>query len=196
MPSRCCSFPFFRSAGSLPDIQRIATLREYVGEHRKQYRGVVMATVQELKRIQQGPRNQQERVWWDRFAPEKLQQWRYVCDPLADECIQAIGRAQPSGMLQQVEALALAGNPACHQFISHCHMVPGWVDFEAMESGRRVFARYAPLQAIVLLCSSLVEGYTIEKAVKVLVQTGRLQKDVSRRIFETGQMLHNIAAPD
>ncbi|UWN47991.1 Latex clearing protein [Alcanivorax sp. ALC70] len=26
--------------------------------------------------------------------------------------------------------------------------------------------------------------------------TGRLQKDVSRRIYETGQMLHNIAAPE
>ncbi|HET8706743.1 MAG TPA: oxygenase MpaB family protein, partial [Pseudomonadales bacterium] len=47
-----------------------------------------------------------------------------------------------------------------------------------------------------LLCSSLPEGYAFNKASQVLIQTGRLQKDVSRRIYETGQMLHNIAGPD
>ena len=39
-------------------------------------------------------------------------------------------------------------------------------------------------------------GYAHNKPSQVLVATGRLQKDVSRRIYETGQMLHNIIGDD
>src|SRR5690606_15536664 len=80
--------------------------------------------------------------------------------------------------------------------VDHCNRVPGWVDFDDLDCGRRVFLRYGPLQGLVLLCSSLVEGYSYNKPAQVLVSTGRLQKDVTKRIYETGQLLHNMVGAD
>ena len=155
-----------------------------------------MATHHEKNRIDQGPRTPQERIWWDRYSHENLQQWRQKGDPLADRCIEQIGRGKPSGMLDEVEKRAQTEGGVFQDFLDHCYRVPRWVNFQGMELGRRTYQRYGPLQGLVLLCSSLVEGYAHNKPSQVLVATGRLQKDVSRRIYETGQMLHNIAAPD
>lgn len=155
-----------------------------------------MATKEELKRLRQGPKTPQERIWWDKYSHEKLQAWRYVCDEEADACVRAILRGRPTNMLEEVERRAKTEGGVFKAFLDQCFTVPKWVDFELMEHGRRVYCRFAPLQGLVLLCSSLVEGYAFQKAVQVLVQTGRLEKDVSRRIFETGQMLHNIAGPE
>ncbi len=155
-----------------------------------------MATPEELQRMEAGPQTPQEHIWWDKFSHDKLQAWRHVCDELADACAQQIARSKPSGLLEEVERRARSEGGVFKEFMEHAYDVPAWVDFDEMEKGRRVYVRFAPLQGLVLLCSSLVEGYAFNKAVQVLVRTGRLQKDVSRRIFETGQMLHNIAGPD
>ena len=99
-------------------------------------------------------------------------------------------------MLDEVESRARSEGGVFKTFMQHCYDVPGWVDFATLEEGRRVFLRYAPLQGLVLLCSSLVEGYTLNKPAQVLVATGRLQKDVTKRIYETGQLLHNMVGKD
>lgn len=155
-----------------------------------------MATNEELRRMRRGPVTALERIWWDKYSHEKLQTWRFVCDEKADACIREIMRKRPTNMLEEVERRAKSEGGVFQAFLDHAYSVPNWVDFDLMEKGRRVYCRFAPLQGLVLLCSSLVEGYAFNKAVQVLVQTGRLEKDVSRRIFETGQMLHNIAGPD
>lgn len=159
-----------------------------------------MATLTELGRLQRGPQSPRERVWFDRYSHANLDGWRQVQDPLADRCLADMPFQRPSGLLEEVERRADqdAGErgDTCRAFLAHCHDVPGWVDFEAMELGRRMYRRHGALQGLVLMCSSLVEGYAHNKPAQVLVATGRLQKDVSRRIYETGQMLHNIAAPE
>jgi len=151
-----------------------------------------MPTPEELERIKLGPQNPQQRVWWDRYSHARLQQWRQVCDEQADACTALIKRGRPSDMYDQVEARAQAEGGVFQAFFDSCNDVPGWVDFDVLEEGSRVFKRYAPLQGLVLLCSSLVEGYAYNKPSQVLVATGRLQKDVTRRIYETGQLLHNM----
>ena len=50
-----------------------------------------MATPAELARHRAGPRTPTEHIWFDRFAPERLQTWRRVQDPLADRCLVDIG---------------------------------------------------------------------------------------------------------
>jgi hypothetical protein len=151
-----------------------------------------MPTPEEIERIKLGPQTPQQRVWWDRYSHDNLQKWREVCDDAADACTSQIKRGRPSDMLDQVEQRAREEGGVFQAFLDHCHQVPGWVDFDVLEQGSRVFRRYAPLQGLVLLCSSLVEGYAYNKPSQVLVSTGRLQKDVSRRIYETGQLLHNM----
>ena len=151
-----------------------------------------MPTPKELERIKQGPQTPEQRVWWERYSHEHLEQWRQQCDAPADACTALIKRGRPSDMLEEVERRAIEEGGVFQAFIDHCHTVPKWVDFDLLEQGSRVFKRYAPLQALVLLCSSLVEGYAFNKPAQVLVSTGRLQKDVTKRIYETGQLLHNI----
>lgn len=155
-----------------------------------------MATPHELERLYRGPRSPREFIWFDRYRHANLEQWRWVQDPLADRCLAAMPFLRPSGLLDEVERRAAAEGGAYRDFLEHCHQVPGWVDFPAMELGRRMYRRHGALQGLVLMCSSLVEGYAHNKPSQVLVATGRLQRDVSRRIYETGQMLHNIAAPE
>lgn len=154
-----------------------------------------MARPEELDRIARGPRTPQERIWWDKYSHERLDAWRYVCDEPADACAREIARQKPSGLLDEVERRAASEGGVFKAFLDQVWEVPGWVDFEAMEPGRRVLMRHGTLQGLVLLCSSLVEGYAFAKPSQVLVQTGRLQKDVSRRIYETGQFLHNMVGP-
>lgn len=155
-----------------------------------------MPMPEEYDRIKQGPQNPQERIWWNKYSHENLEKWRGVCDQQADDCTALIKRGRPSAMLDEVERRACSEGGVFKTFMSHCNEVPGWVDFDVLEEGRRVFLRYAPLQGLVLLCSSLVEGYTLNKPAQVLVATGRLQKDVTKRIYETGQLLHNMVGKD
>ncbi|MBF5055488.1 hypothetical protein Y5W_00782 [Alcanivorax sp. 521-1] len=155
-----------------------------------------MATPTELARLRAGPATPREQIWFDRYSHARLESWRRVQDPLADRCLADIPFRRPSGLLDEVERRAREEGGVYQDFLDHCFTVPGWVDFETMELGRRMYRRHGALQGLVLMCSSLVEGYAHNKPSQVLVATGRLQKDVSRRIYETGQMLHNIAAPE
>lgn len=158
-----------------------------------------MATPREMERLRHGPQTPAEQIWFDRYSHTRLERWRSVQDDLADRCLIGLPLQRPSGLLEEVERRATEDygeqGDACRAFLAHCHQVPGWVDFDDMELGRRMYRRYGALQGLVLMCSSLVEGYAHNRPAQVLVATGRLQKDVSRRIYETGQMLHNIAAP-
>ena len=151
-----------------------------------------MPTAEEFEQYRQGPQNPQERVWWDRYSHKNLEQWRQVCDDKADACTALLKRGRPSDMLLEVESRARSEGGVFQEFLDHCHTVPGWVDFDVLEEGRKVFLQFGPLQALVLLCSSLVEGYSYNKPSQVLVATGRLQKDVTKRIYETGQLIHNM----
>lgn len=155
-----------------------------------------MALPEELARAALGPQTPAEVIWFNKYSHENLQQWRYVQDDLADQCAAAVGRMCPTGMLEEVERRAKMEGGCFQQFLDYYAAVPAWVDFDKMELGRRTYVRYAPLQGLVLMCSSLVEGYAHNKPSQVLIRTGRLQKDVSRRIYETGQMLHNIQGPE
>lgn len=155
-----------------------------------------MATPAELARLKAGPVTPSEAIWFDRYSHERLARYRQMQDPEADACAALIGFKRPAGLLDEVERRARTEGGVFQAFLDHCHTVPAWVDFEKMELGRRVYRRYSSLQGLVLMCSSLVEGYAHNKPAQVLVATGRLQKDVSRRIYETGQMLHNLVGED
>ncbi len=155
-----------------------------------------MATPEELARMEAGPKSPAERIWFDKYSHQRLQAWRQIQDPFADACTGQMEFRKPSGLLDEVERRAREEGGVFQAFLDECFRVPAWVDFEMMEAGRRFCRRYGALQGLILMCSSLVEGYAHNKPSQVLVATGRLQKDVSRRIYETGQMLHNMVGPD
>lgn len=155
-----------------------------------------MATPEEIARMKAGPKTPAERIWFDKYSHERLQAWRQVQDPFADACTSQMQFRKPSGLLDEVEQRARDEGGVFQEFLDECYRLPDWVDFDMMEAGRRFCRRNGALQGLILMCSSLVEGYAHNKPTQVLVSTGRLQKDVSRRIYETGQMLHNMVGPD
>lgn len=130
------------------------------------------------------------------YSPENLQAWRQVGDPLADAVAVHLQRQRPAQMLAAVETLAVEGNQACQEFLHTVQQVPDWVDWSIIEHARQVSLAFAGVRNVALLAGSLLEGYMGSKAVHVLVATGRLRQDVTRRLFETAQMSHNLHQRD
>lgn len=135
-------------------------------------------------------------TWQLKYNPEQMERMRHQCDPLADAVAARLQRARPSQMLDQVMVRARSEKGVYQDYLDHCHTVPAWVNWDAIEQGRRVSLAFANVRALALLVSSLVEGYSLSKAAHVLVATGRLRQDVVKRLNETGQMTHNMHQKD
>lgn len=131
-----------------------------------------------------------------KYTPRFLDSMREICDPLADAVVAQMQRQRPSAMLDEVERRATTEGGAFQAFLETTHQVPAWVDWGLIEQARRVQLAFSTVRGIALLTSSLVEGYSLSKATHVLVATGRLHQDVTRRIYETAQMSHNMNAKD
>lgn len=130
-----------------------------------------------------------------RFTNAMLDEFRRRGDPLADAAVAALGGRVRGGLLDAVEARARRGDAACGAFLDACHAAPPWADFGAMEPGRRLGFKYAPLAGIALMAGSLVEGYALGNAAEVLVATGRLTGDVRRRLHETSDFVYKLSLP-
>lgn len=130
-----------------------------------------------------------------RYTNRFLEPFREQGDPLADAVVATMGGRVRSGLLSCVEVRARREGGVYREFLEACHAVPAWADFEAMEPGRRVGFKYAPLVGVALMAGSLVEGYALGNAAEVLVSTGRLTQDVRRRLHETSDFVYKLALP-
>lgn len=135
-------------------------------------------------------------AWLAKYSPDFLDRMRHVCDPLADAAVASLPRQRPSAMLEEVERRAASEGGAFQRFLDVTHQVPAWIDWDAVEQARRVQLAFSTVRGIALLTSSLIEGYSLSNATHVLIATGRLHQDVTRRIYETGQMSHNMSVKD
>ena len=144
-----------------------------------------MATPEELARMEAGPQSPAERIWFDKYSHQRLQGWRQVQDPFADACTEQMEFRKPSGLLDEVERRARQEGGVFRAFLDECFRVPDWVDFEMMEAGRRFCRRYGALQGLILMCSSLVEGYAHNKPSQVLVASLAVP-------FRSGRRCHSL----
>lgn len=131
--------------------------------------------------------------WQHKYSETFLNEMRHRCDPLADAAVALIERQRPSAMLDEVEKRAVSEGGAFQAFLDQANQVPGWVDWDKIEKARRLTLAFSTVRGMALLTSSLVEGYSLSKAAHVLIATGRLHQDVTRRIYETAQMSHNMS---
>ncbi len=130
-----------------------------------------------------------------------LDQWRGICDPLADDAYEALRlRGRRGGdMLAEIEEMAASpeepGNSACRALLDEVNQVPAWVDFERMEAGRLIITSYTAFYGLSLLCGSLVGGAIFVKQALVTASTGRLSSKggSNRRIEETAAMIKALA---
>ena len=131
----------------------------------------------------------------NRYSNAFLDPFRQQGDPLADAVIAAMGGRGGGALLSRVEVRARREGGIYQEFLDACNHVPKWADFAAMEPGRRIGFKYAPLVGVSLMAGSLVEGYALGNAAEVLASTGRLTQDVRRRLHETSDFVYKLALP-
>jgi len=132
----------------------------------------------------------------NRYTNAFLDPFRQQGDPLADAVIAALGARGGGTLLSRVEVRARREGGVYQEFLDACNAVPRWADFAAMEPGRRIGFKYAPVVGVSLMAGSLVEGYALGNAAEVLASTGRLTQDVRRRLHETSDFVYKLALPD
>jgi hypothetical protein len=122
-----------------------------------------------------------------------LHAWRHRADPIADDAVAALReRGERGDPLDGVRALARSGDEACARFVDATRVLPSWHDPHALRAGRRMATRQAPLTFMVLLAGSLVESFAVADGAAVLVKTGRLERDSTRRIYETATLVRAL----
>jgi hypothetical protein len=124
-----------------------------------------------------------------------LAPWMERGDPLADAVVAPLRPGRPQSLLRQVRAKASAGDPACRRFLEDAARPLPWVDGARFERGRRLVVGLGTQLGLVLTVGSLVQGYASPSLAAPLAHTGRLVDDARRRLYETGQMVHNARAP-
>ena len=81
-------------------------------------------------------------------------------------------------------------------FFAHVERVPDWVDWDLLEHGARVYNRYGQNAADVLLQLSLIGGYRFGGPTDLLVATGGLTGDTTRRrLAETQKWVTSLSVP-
>jgi len=130
-----------------------------------------------------------------KYTKTALDRFQRQGDPLADAVIAGLDGRVRGNLLVQVEKRARREGGAYADFLDTCHTIPRWANFVAMEPGRRLGFKYAPLVGLALLAGSLVEGYALGRQAQVLATTGRLTQDVRRRLYETTEFMYQLGRP-
>jgi len=73
-------------------------------------------------------------------------------------------------------------------------MPPAWMDYAKVEAGYRFLDRHRKMAFQVMGMSSLAATFAAKDVTPLLVQTGRLPKDFSRRMKETSDWIDDIAS--
>lgn len=130
-----------------------------------------------------------------------------ACDPVGASLAQAMrlpaGHPRRVSMADFQQALrdGLASiadpAPALTEFFAAVEDTPGWVDWELVERGARVYHRLGQNAVDVLLQLSLIGGYRFGGPPDLLVATGGLTGDTTRRrLAETQMWGAALAVPD
>lgn len=147
---------------------------------------------------------------------ERLQQFRAVTDPLADDVIQKIIESGQENQINQI-LMTLVRNDSFQKgmfsslgpelsgvldhYIEVSGVLPEWTDQKLISNSEKFFELYGPEIFMLLNVSSLPMCYCCGNGAQVLYDTGRLltpngnTDPLARRLMETGQMIINTHAP-
>lgn len=129
------------------------------------------------------------------LSRDQLRPFEQQVDTLADAATAGLRPDRPLGLLAAVEARAAAGHPGARAFFDQTRDHPAWVDLAALERGRRLVVELGSELALILITGGLFDGYASPSLSTPLLRTGRLSGDAARRLYETGQVVHNARAP-
>ena len=129
------------------------------------------------------------------WSREALVGWQDRVDDLADAATEGMGPGAPQALFEQVMERAASGHEGARAFLDATRELPSWCDAASLERGRSIVVELGMEMALVLTAGGLIEGYAAPTLSTPLIWTGRLKTDPARRLYETGQMVHNARAP-
>ena len=125
----------------------------------------------------------------------RLDEMRQLGDRLGDEAVGELAAARPrrGGVLEDVAWRARQEDGACRTLWERVHRTPRWADFQRMLPSASMALQHVIPGGMALMAASLVESYAAARGAKVLVRTGRLERDTLRRLWETARFTSDIA---
>ncbi len=124
-----------------------------------------------------------------------LTPWQQTVDSLADKAVEGLNPGPPQQLLASVEQRAERGHAGARRFLDATRDMPAFCDLDTYERGRRLVVGLGTELALVLVTGALVSGYASRSLSTPLLATGRLRSDAAKRLYETGQMVHNARSP-
>ncbi len=123
-----------------------------------------------------------------------LEPWLDVGDPLAEDVV-AVLRTHPGALADPVpaiRALAADGDHACRRFLDDVETPPDWADFDLMRAGGAMMYRHFPHYVIATAYGGLMTTFCSADAAYILARTGRLERNVVRRMNESGELFFGV----
>lgn len=139
------------------------------------------------------------------YSNEFLNAKRQLGDPQADEFIQHVfSDANRKTQLQQWMRGGSAPNHLSElkeafpqfAFIQNSAEMPAWADPSLMKAGSAFFARHAQMIMSLLGVLSLPYCYTAAKGAMVLYLSELIQKQTTKRLYDTAIFVWEVMAPD
>ena len=136
----------------------------------------------------------------DRFLDELRRQ----TDPLADQAVASFLETRSLREINYIfqtmrsdDQAILADAPAAFQdFVRQTEALPPDIDRARLDRAAEVFLRHAVTGCLVLLASSLPNGYAAPCLTHILMISRDLQKEPFKRLMGVVQLLVNVTARD
>ncbi len=134
-----------------------------------------------------------------RWSDEKLDAFRQVKDPMADEVISSIfARGQADAVNALMNGIFRSSDPVPTglpdeaEAYFNATALPAWADPAQIQLAEQLFMRNGWQVAMGLFCSSLPQAYAAANGAHVITQTQGMTRHVRQRIFETAQFLFDV----
>ncbi|WP_159466759.1 oxygenase MpaB family protein [Dyadobacter sp. 3J3] len=139
------------------------------------------------------------------YSDEILNRKRLLGDPPADDFIKIIFADPNKKLLLQNWMYSAGGNSDSEslttifpefEFISKAQELPSWAEPELMSTGSALFARHSEMIMSLLGLLSLPYCYTAAHGAMVLYVSGRIQKQTTKRLYDTAIFVWDMMDPD
>jgi len=140
-------------------------------------------------------------TYWSRIdliRDMQMSPWAEVGDPLAEAVVATMRdrRLPMKDPIPEIRRLAADGDQPCRDFLDDIETPPAWADFDRMRPGGAMAARHFLQYSVALGHGALMTTFCNAEAAYILARTGRFERDVPRRLAESGALFFGVLDTD